>query len=67
MRGIRADGVTEEIKKAVKKTVGRKKARQLVEAAQESIQVWLPGNGAGVSRAKSRNGRRGYEAFAEKG
>lgn len=39
MRGIRADGVTEEIKKAVKKTVGRKKARQLVEAAQESIGV----------------------------
>ena len=33
------DGVTEEIKKAVKKTVGRKKARQLVEAAKESIGV----------------------------
>lgn len=33
------DGVTEEIKKAVKKTVGRKKARQLIEAAKESIGV----------------------------
>lgn len=33
------DGVTEEIKKAVSKTVGRKKARQLVEAAKESIGV----------------------------
>ncbi len=33
------DGVTEEIKKAVKKTVGRKKAVQLVEAAKESIGV----------------------------
>jgi transposase len=33
------DGVTKEIKMAVKKTVGRKKARQLVEAAQESIGV----------------------------
>lgn len=31
------DGVTDEIKKAVKKTVGRKKAAQLVEAAQDSI------------------------------
>lgn len=33
------DGVTEEIKKAVKKSVGRKKARQLVETAKESIGV----------------------------
>lgn len=33
------DGVTEEIKKAVKKTVGRKKAGQLVEAAKDSIGV----------------------------
>ena len=33
------DGVTAEIKKAVKKTVGRKKARQLVEAAKESVGV----------------------------
>ena len=33
------DGVTEEIKKAVKKTVGRKKAKQLVETAKESIGV----------------------------
>ena len=31
------EGVTDEIKKAVKKTVGRKKAVQLVEAAKESI------------------------------
>ena len=31
------DGVTVEIKKAVKRTVGRKKARQLVETAMESI------------------------------
>jgi len=33
------DGVTDEIKKAVKKTVGRKKAAQLVEAAKCSIGV----------------------------
>ncbi len=33
------DGVTDEIKKAVKKTVGRKKARQLVEAAKDSVGV----------------------------
>ena len=33
------DGVTDEIKKAVKKTVGRKKAGQLVEAAKDSIGV----------------------------
>ncbi len=33
------EGVTDEIKKAVKKTVGRKKAVQLVEAAKESIGV----------------------------
>jgi len=33
------DGVLAEIKKAVKKTVGRKKAQQLVEAANESIGV----------------------------
>ena len=39
IRELGEDGVTWEIKKAVKKTVGRKKARQLVEAAQESIGV----------------------------
>lgn len=33
------EGVLEEIKKAVKKTVGRKKAAQLVEAAKDSIGV----------------------------
>lgn len=33
------DGVLEEIKKAVKKTVGRKKAQQLVDAAIDSIGV----------------------------
>lgn len=33
------EGVLEEIKKAVKKTVGRKKAAQLVAAAQDSIGV----------------------------
>lgn len=33
------DGVLAEIKKAVKKTVGRKKAQQLVEAAKTSIGV----------------------------
>ena len=33
------DGVTSEIKKAVKRTVGRKKAIQLVEAAKDSIGV----------------------------
>ena len=33
------EGVTAEIKKAVKKTVGRKKAGQLVEAAKGSVGV----------------------------
>lgn len=33
------DGVTDEIKKAVKKTVGRKKAAQLVETAKDSVGV----------------------------
>lgn len=33
------DGVTAEIKKAVKKTVGRKKAEQLVKAAKDSVGV----------------------------
>lgn len=33
------DGVTEEIRKAVKKTVGKKKAVQLVEVAKESVGV----------------------------
>lgn len=33
------DGVLDEIRKAVKKTVGRKKAAQLVEAAKDSIGV----------------------------
>ena len=33
------EGVTVEIKKAVKKTVGRKKAGQLVEAAEGSAGV----------------------------
>ena len=33
------DGVLDEIKKAVKKTVGRKKAAQLLEAAKDSIGV----------------------------
>ena len=33
------DGVLDEIKKAVKKTVGRKKAAQLVEVAKDSIGV----------------------------
>lgn len=33
------DGVLAEIKKAVKKTVGRKKAEQLVETAKTSIGV----------------------------
>ena len=33
------DGVTDEIRKAVRKTVGRKKAVQLVEAAKDSIGV----------------------------
>lgn len=33
------DGITDEIKKAVKKTVGRKKAEQLVETAKDSIGV----------------------------
>jgi len=33
------DGVTDEIRKAVRKTVGRKKAARLVEAAKDSIGV----------------------------
>ena len=33
------EGITEEIKKAVKRTVGRKKAGQLVEAAKDSVGV----------------------------
>ena len=37
--GLGEDGVTDEIKRAVKKTVGRKKAVQLVEAAKDSIGV----------------------------
>lgn len=45
------DGVTEEIKKAVKKSVGRKKAGQLVEAAKGSIGVDY---GEGAARLKLR-------------
>jgi transposase len=41
------DGVLAEIKKAVKKTVGRKKAKQLVETARNSIGV-----GYGLTSAK---------------
>lgn len=41
------EGVLAEIKKAVKKTVGRKKAKQLVEAAQNSIGV-----GYGIASSK---------------
>jgi transposase len=37
--GLGVDGVLAEIKKAVKRTVGLKKARQLVEIAKESIGV----------------------------
>ena len=32
----------------------------------KSLQVRLPGNGAGVSRAKSRNGRRGVYRTLQK-
>lgn len=42
------DGVTDEIKKAVKKTVGRKKAAQLVETAKESIGVDYGEEAAGL-------------------
>jgi transposase len=42
------DGVTEEIKKAVKKTVGRKKAAQLTKAAEESIGVDYGEEAAGL-------------------
>jgi len=45
------EGVLAEIKKAVKKTVGLKKARQLVEAAKDSIGV-----NYGVASAKLRLG-----------
>ena len=37
--GMGEDGVTDEIKRSVKKSVGRKKAVQLVEAAKDSIGV----------------------------
>lgn len=37
--GLGEDGVTDEIKRSVKKTVGRKKAVQLVESAKDSIGV----------------------------
>lgn len=39
IKDLGADGVLTEIKKAVKKTVGKKKANQLFEAAQSSIGV----------------------------
>lgn len=42
------DGVTDEIKKAVKKTIGRKKAAQLVEAVKESIGVDYGEEAAGL-------------------
>jgi len=45
------DGVLAEIKKAVKKTVGRKKAQQLVEIASNSIGV-----GYGINSAKLKLG-----------
>ena len=45
------DGVTDEIKKAVKRTVGRKKAAQLTKAAKESIGVDY---GEGAARLKLR-------------
>ena len=41
-------GVTDEIKKAVKKTVGRKKAAQLIETAKESIGVDYGEEAAGL-------------------
>jgi transposase len=37
--GLETDGVLSEIRKAVKRTVGRKKAEELVNAARESIGV----------------------------
>ncbi len=46
-----AEGVLGEIRKAVKKTVGLKKANQLVEAAKESVGVTY-----GVASAKMRLG-----------
>ena len=45
--GLGVEGVLAEIKKAVKKTVGRKKAEQLVETAKTSIGV-----GYGIASAK---------------
>lgn len=45
------DGVLEEFKKAVKKTVGRKKAQQIVETAKKSIGVSY-----GISSAKLKLG-----------
>lgn len=48
---MNVDGVLTEIKKAVKKTVGRKKAQQLVETAKNSIGV-----GYGILSAKLKLG-----------
>lgn len=45
------EGITEEIKRAVKKSVGRKKAKQLVEAAKGSVGVDY---GEGAARLKLR-------------
>lgn len=42
------DGITDEIRKAVRKTVGRKKAVQLVEAAKDSIGVDYGEEAAGL-------------------
>lgn len=39
IKELGVEGVTEEIKSAVKKTVGRKRAEELVKAAEESIGV----------------------------
>ena len=45
------DGVTEEIRKAVKKTAGKKKAVQLVDAAEDSVGVDY---GEGAAKLKLR-------------
>lgn len=49
--GLGVEGVLAEIKKAVKKTVGRKKAQELIETAKNSIGV-----GYGIESAKLKLG-----------
>ena len=44
------------------KAVESAELQTILELRYLSYMRWLPGNGAGVTRAKSRNERRGYES-----